>query len=498
MSQTSEDPSTLTFGIVPADQRLAVYTDCLNDSRERQVVREILERDLLLTLNQMNQHCIKEYPLIPVQQQAIAEFLTRKAAEGNEIEAYAHSLTDNFINCLEKYVYAIETNDSREEENNRAALLNAEALLIKCLQGVCLVLAVCGDNFIEVMQHIFGESALAISDTIIHEHEVGETYWREHLEQIVSNGVKNAFKSIRESKVVDIRKEKQLLSLTYSFDSVLERLNNSERRLEKSQIQIDFEKSLTPPMQSRLTAMQSILENTSDLGITIPAELRRVIGQVMCLDSCAEEYPKKESGTKNTDKRSFLELQLISVACGAFLSLNTVTQDFLHAVGIVFPSAVNLARQELTEFSSAALKHFLLHLVEISFVQLLFGCFGESRSQMNLKAIRFHCLPGNSIEKLRGLGLNDELHDKLWQPDSEKSGGVVFIPTAAGELKQILEQATATPELIAQIVRFWHQAEIKTKFCVTVRLDKLMKATTNLNHRLSLILGRFGVLPSGS
>ena len=250
-------------------------------------------------------------------------------------------------------------------------------------------------------------------------------------------------------------------------------------------------------MRSQLKTMRQIIENTSDLEMSIPPELLGTISQIMCLDSCAEEYQTKETEAKSSE-RSFLELQLISVACGAFISLNTVVQDFLRALGIVFPSAVNLARQELTAFSPEALKSLLLNLVEISFAQLLYGCFGESRSQMHLKAIRFRRLPGSSIEKLLNSGLSGELRDKLWQPDPDRSGYVLFIPTAAADLKQILEQTVAEPGLIAQIVRLWHQAEIKTKFRVSVRLDKLIKATTNLNHRLSLILGRFGVLSSGS
>lgn len=498
MSQTTDEPSTSTFGVVPADQRLVIYADYLNESKERQTVREILERDVLIALTQMNQHCIKEYPLIPAQQRAVVEFITLRGGGDNEIEEYIRKLIDNFIHCLEIYATALENNDDNEKENYRAALLNAEALLIKCIQGVCFTIAVCEDNFIEALQHLFGEFALTTSDAIIHEYAMGENYWREHMEQIVIKGVKNAFHDIRKSKTVDIRKEKHILFLTYSFDSVLERLKNTIQNFGKSEIQTNFEKSLRQPSQARLKAMHQVLEKAFNLETSVPPQFQTYISQIMCLDSCAEEYIPQDPNIDSSVETSFLELQLVSVACGAFISLNTVEQDFLRALEIVFPSAINLANQELHEFSSAALENILLHLIEICFAQLLYDCFGESRSQMHLKAIRTRRVSQEFIDKLLVANLQPDLHDKLWQADPDKPGYALFIPTAAAELKGILEQSDAKPELIAKIIRLWRQAKIKTKFQVTVRLDKLNKATTNLNHRLSLILGRFGIVPNGA
>ncbi len=497
MSQTPEKAPSPAFGVVSADQRLALYADYFNESKERQVVREILERDLLIALTHMNQHRIKEYPLIPMQQQAVVEFITLRTSGDNELEEYIHRLTKNFIDCLENHIHAIEVNDSYEVENSRAALLNAESLLIKCVQGVCFTIAVCEDNFIEALQRLFGEFALSISDEIIHEHAMGELYWREHLERIVVKGVKNAFDNIRESRDMDIRKEKQALFLTYSLDSVIKRLRPPASQFGKSQIQLDFEKNLNPARRPCLKAVYRILSSAFDSETSIPAELRQPISQIMCLDSCAGEYVRQKTSA-DAVKQSFLELQLISVACGAFISFNAVTQDFLRALEIVFPSALNFALQELKDFSPATLDALLLHLIEISFIQRLYDCFGESRSQMDMKAIRFRCLPEASVEKLFKAGLAADMRDKLWRSDPNASGYLLFIPTAAADLKRILEQSGIQSEALAQIIRLWQNAEIKTKFQITIRLDKLIKVTTNLNHRLSLILRRFGVLSKGS
>lgn len=493
-SEQAAPAAEMSFGVVPAAQRTEIYLDYLNDSKERQLVREVLARNLLVSLAQMNQHHIKEYPLLPVQQDALIEFITLRSSSDNRVEAYIQGLIDSFISALEKYVTANESGDQQDKETARAAILNSESLLVKCLQGICFSIAICGDNFIEALQHIFGEGALAVSDEIIHQYPMGEVYWEEHLRKIVEQGVRKAFDNVRESKAVEIRKEKQLLSLTYSFDSIFERLNPAPYPVEKSQFQREFEKGLEANIQDNAVSMAKLLSKSEVFKMDLKPSFLETLGQIMRLEAAAVKFKEDAHADILSKEQSFRELQLLSVACGAFITLQALEADFLHAVSSVFPQAAEKTRDVFTSFSPVVLEKILYHFVEVMFIQILCECFGESRSQIRLKVLHLRSIDEEKVKALLPLPGIQTVGEQLWRADPLARGKMIFHHATPQELKAFLQQNVSDGRALAAIVKLWQAAEIKTRFNILIYIDKLAKATTNLNHRLSLILGRFGIV----
>ena len=68
--------------------------------KERKLVAEILERELMLTLINAHQDHILEYPLIAVQQRSIVHALTIRASENENLHPYLRGVVEAFISAL--------------------------------------------------------------------------------------------------------------------------------------------------------------------------------------------------------------------------------------------------------------------------------------------------------------------------------------------------------------------------------------------------------------
>lgn len=187
-------------------QRLTAYQSRLRALKERSALREILEREMLLEIIALNSSAISEYPMLTAQQNSVVELLCGRI--GHPGYEFIHTHIADFIVMLAHFEKAAIAGDAARAAELQRLLLNIEAVLLKCVQGIVYGLALITDNFEEIVLRYFGQQALKEYSSLIEKHELDASFWIAFVEQFIASRVAEAHKEILEGDKYEISKER--------------------------------------------------------------------------------------------------------------------------------------------------------------------------------------------------------------------------------------------------------------------------------------------------
>lgn len=472
--------------------------------KERKLVAEILERELMLALINAHQDHILEYPLIPVQQHSIVHALTIRAVESEALHPYLRGVLEAFISALTAYARAGSA-PAGERARLLALTVNHESVLVKCVQGATYAFALCQDNFLEVLFRRYGENALEFSDQIIQVCEMDETFWRGHFDHFSVERVDEAFAEVTRQEDFILNKSGNALVLTYPLDALVKRLRQGSSRMQKSRIQQDVENiaAVDGPSEPALKTLRAFLRRNITAGVlALPGGDVDFISQIVCLDPCAQALhelalgrapapaaPDKDPATQG----EFIKKQVLAMACAVGISLDVLRRDLVRGLPDVDAQSAEVLARQVTDFSLPSLDKAIYFLAEYRLAQILRERCGESVSKMQITSSRTRRIPALAIERLMKLGLGKIKRNRLWTPDPDCPGQLLFRARNLAELNKELDFLVIEPGLRGEILLLWQRAACKVEFNVSIMLSLLAQTTTNLNYRLTEILARFGV-----
>ncbi len=496
-----------------ARERIQVFIDQMAALKERKLVSEILERELMLTLINAHQDHILEYPLIPVQQRSIVHALTIRAAENEILYPCLRAILEAFVSALTAYARADPVAEA-ERLRLLAQTVNYETVLIKCVQGASYAFALCQDNFLEVLLRRYGESAGDYSDELIQEYEMDDTFWRKHFEYFSLERVDKAFEDMTRHEDFVLNKTGNALVLTYPLDALVKRLREGSVRIQKSQIQQDVEsaRAVDSPAEAAYQAVRAFLRQSLTRG-DLPLPLADVdfISQIVSLDPCAKTLhalmaaaaaapaapasaaPTPASEQNSAPERAFIEAQVRAMACAVGISLDILRRDFIKGLPDLDAQSAEIIARQVTDFSLPSLDKAIYFLAEYRLAQILRERCGESVSKMQISSARTRRTPTLAINQLLTRGLGKIKRNRIWAPDPDSPEHMLFVARTGKELNDELNFLMMEPEMKKEILLLWQRSAYKVEFNVAIMLGLLAQTTTNLNYRLTEILARFGV-----
>ncbi len=495
--QNPHSDKELSIGIA-SEERIQMFIDQVMELKERKLVSEILERELMLALIDAHQDHILEYPLIPAQQRSIVHALTIRASECETLHPYLRGVLEAFISSLTAFS---RSKDLDEYERRRLLniTINHESILIKCVQGASYTYALCQDNFLEVLYRRYGDSAVHFSDEIIQEYEMDESYWRKNFEYFIGERVDKAFAAMTKHEDFILNKDGNALVLTYPLDALVHHLREGQSRIRKSQVQEEVEAvhALDSPLEQVFKTIKSFLElSVANKRLNLSAHDIEIISQITCLDPCAKTLHQIVLAGADTPPEfevDFIQEQVLALACAVGISICLLRSGFIKGLPDMDQQSHDLIARQAEDFSIYSLDKAIYFLAEYRLAQILRERCGESISKMSITSSRVRRAPVAAIHMIVRKGLSKIKRNRLWTQDPSNTEQMLFTAKTAKELNEQLEFMIVEPELKREILRLWQRAGYKVEFNVAILLNLLAQTTTNLNYRLTEILGRFGV-----
>ncbi|HKI82228.1 MAG TPA: hypothetical protein VKA04_11325, partial [Pseudodesulfovibrio sp.] len=240
------------------ETRLAAYQKKLRALKERSSLREVTEREMLLAILENNSPAINEYPMIEAQRSSVMELLCGRV--GHPGYEFIHERVGQFIVVLAHYEKAVKTKDTARREELEADLLNTEAVLVKCAQGIVYAMALVTDNFEELVLRYFGKQSLEHYSGLIEKHQLDQVFWSAFVEEFIANRVVEAHREILEGEKYEIAKERTFLVIRFLFDDILSKLNPTDQEITKTRIQNSFIAARNEPeVRERAKLAQAML-----------------------------------------------------------------------------------------------------------------------------------------------------------------------------------------------------------------------------------------------
>lgn len=482
-------------------ERMAYFSSILQGLKERKLVSEIMQRELLLMLIDAHQDNIVEYPLLSIQQQSIIDIITIRSASDERLTDYIDQLVEIFINELTNFSRLKISQDDLGPTVQK--LVNCETLLLKCVQGVCYTLALCQDNFYEVCLRRFGKEANDIFDRAIEEQSMDEGFWRSNFTEYLGKKVPETFDLLIKKQIFSLNKTGNKLMLTYKLDDLLALLRGEAARIQKSELQksLDGARCNKEPQKSIYKHIHSTI-----IGMVIKEELIidendiDFVAQIVCLDPAAAELTKVNTegllsnGEEATSQDAlFIRSQIKAIASSITLSISIMREDFMTALTNYDYYSSDLLRADLGDFSLLNLDKALYSLIEQTIAYLLRNRCAQHISKMQIYATRLRRTPKVAIENLFEQGMTKIRRNKIWTPDPDSEENMLFAPKNLTQLREVMQLLQVEPSLQKSVLKLWNQSWFKVEFNVAILLNLLAQTTTNLNYRLEEILSGFGV-----
>lgn len=505
-----------TAGQLDTEKRLDAYQKKLRALKERSSLREVMERELLLEFLRINHGNINEYPLLKAQQKSVVELLGGRA--GHPGYEYIHQHVSNFIVLLAHYEKAINGKDTARAKELQADLVNTEAMLIKCVQGIVYAMALITDNFEEIVLRYFGQGALKEYSSLIEQYELDERFWQAFVEQFVASQVGEAHKEILDGEKYDISKEKNFVIIRFLFDDILSKLNPTDQIIEKTRIQKSYVASRTEAegiKQAKL--VQSIL--VKGLSSLPQAELITQneyvqAARITCIDTVGPEFEmlytkriaqarvrQENPGTPDDrDKATiekeqiefkFLMDQVIAVGVGAAIAIGRTSDHFYKALEEFVPDQIAGIRPLARDFSIPTLERILYFLLENNTIHILKEVGRAEGGKIQVRSGRARRVPEAVVDALPNMS---KIRKKqLFGNDVTREGTLLFKPKTAQQMASAMSMLSLEPELQQALSTLWKKAIFRVDIMVLLNLELIAKTTTNLTAKLGEILDKYGV-----
>jgi hypothetical protein len=496
------------------ETRLADYQKKLRALKERSSLREVTEREMLLAILENNSPAINEYPMLEAQRSSVMELLCGRV--GHPGYEFIHERVGQFIILLAHYDKAVKTGDAERREELEAALLNAEAVLTKCAQGVVYAMALVTDNFEELVLRCFGKQSLEQYSGLIEKHQLDQAFWSAFVEEFIASRVVEAHREILEGEKYEISKERTFLVIRFLFDDILSKLNPTDQEISKTRIQNSFIAAREETaLRERAKLVQAMLvkglKGLSQFDPLSAGELLHA-ARVACIDNVAEEFEtqykarlaeaeavrKGEAEKKEPEERQreqawfkFVQDQLVALGLGASIAIGVTSDHFYKALEAVVPDQINGILPLKKDFSLPVLEKILFFLLENHFIQILKECGREEGGKIQVRSGRARRVPAPAVNELRGMS---KIRKKqLFGNDVTREDTLLFKSKTAKQLSEAMSMLSLEPELQRGLAELWKRAVFRVDIMVLINLELVARTTTNLTVRLTEILQKYGV-----
>jgi len=494
------------------DERLAAYQTRLRALKERSSLREVMERELLLEFLTLNQTAINEFPMLEAQKKTVMELLCGR--QGHPGYEFIHKHIANFIVLLAHYEKAVKVGDTERADSLRSGLLNTEAILIKCVQGIVYAMALITDNFEEVVLRYFGQGALKEYTALIEQHELDQAFWTAFIEQFVASKVAEAHKEILEGEKFDISKERSFLVIRFLFDDILAKLNPTDQKIDKTRIQQCYLESDTEEAAVRRAKLvQGMLAkrlSTLSLFKQFSAGELLQAARLACLDNIGGDFEKqyaarvaaareagdggakdKAQARKEQEAFKFLLDQLVGLGVGACIALGVTGDHFFKSMEAYAPEHITSILPYKKNYSIPVLEKILFFLLEHNMIHLLGECGQDEGGKIQVRSGRARRVPESELDNLPNM--SKIRRKQLFGKDTTREGTLIFKPKTARQLAQAMKTLSLDPELQQGLAGLWKKAVFRVDIMVLINLELVARGTTNLKARLAEILDKYGV-----
>ncbi|EGB16463.1 hypothetical protein DND132_3260 [Pseudodesulfovibrio mercurii] len=496
------------------ETRLDAYWKRLRALRERSSLREVTEREMLLEILEINSPGINEYPMLEAQRSSVRELLAGRV--GHPGYEFIHERVGRFIILLAHYDKAVKTGDAARREELEATLLNTEAVLVKCAQGIVYAMALVTDNFEELVLRYFGRQSLEPYGALIEKHRLDQAFWSAFVEEFIASRVAEAHGEILEGGKYEIAKERTFLVIRFLFDDILSKLNPTDQEISKTRIQNSYIAAREEPAgRERAKLVQAMLVK----GLKVLSQFDKfTAGELLhaarmaCVDPVAEEFETQyrarvaeaeaarrgEAGDKDPEERKkeqawfkFVLEQIVGLGLGASIAIGVTSDHFYKALEAVVPDQIQGILPLKKDFSLPVLEKILFFLLENHFIQILKECGREEGGKIQVRSGRARRVSAQAVDGLPGMS---KIRKKqLFGNDVTREGTLLFKPKTAQQLADAMAMLSLEPELRQGLAELWKRAVFRVDIMVLINLELVARTTTNLTVRLTEILQKYGV-----
>lgn len=494
------------------DKRVEHYQKVLSRLKERTMLREVLEREVLLEFITYNHDRINEFPLLEKQQSGIINLLCHRSVDLPAHEFIKRSLGD-FILMLTRYGKIFEGKDQNLINQTKARLINSETLLIKTVQGVVYASSLISDNFEEVVLSRYGEPALQKFNTLLETYELDKSFWDSLMKEFITEEVAAAMPRMVSGEEYVIARDGKNLILRFSFDDVTSRLSTNPPNFDKTRIQASYDEV---GMTEESTATLNMVNNAlNEGGVFIKSEgatsdqIAR-IARIVCIDPATEkfhqDYVEAMERFKNSTAEAsseeeediarqlqFAQDQLAACAIGVSLTLDIVVREFLLALKSYSASEERVITDFLRKFDVSSLDSLVYFMIELFFVRLIKLKIQGEESKITLRILKRRRSSVESIAALKEMGMNRIRMSRLWIADGGGEKWMIFKQRDPKDLIKELKLLGLERELAGEVINLFKNADYKIEFLLFFSLVAIAKATKDIKGKLSELLMRFGI-----
>lgn len=496
-----------------ADEKaIAGYLEKFKHLKERNSVKEVMDREMLLEFINLNHERIAEFPLLQTEQLGVINLLTKRAAEHPSHEHLRQMLSD-FLLTLNKYSKAHATQDKEGLAENKITLANAESILIQCVQGAVFATGLIKDNLAHSIIRHFGPESLEKIRHTQENVEFDERFWRAYVDAFAVEPAKLAYAAMVTAKKFQISKEEQTLALRFQFDDVLAMLPSVDAEIKKTRIQSMFEKAQTDETAQRTKEL--IIERLrADRNSTLKQEFSPLAlshaALIACMDPIGEAFYKAfgprdpaaepasnaaggdESGAESPEAQAdFIWLQVQAMVLGAALAMAIVRNDLLKSLKEFSAAETKSVDECLGNFEIQNAEAALLHVLELHFTLVLKERGADEGDKLLVRQSRQRRIPAEAVRRLYETGFNRIRQKKMFDEDPANPEMLLFKTRTPHEFIQLVKVFQIEPSLENMLTSLWRDAGFKVEFFVLINLAQLAKVTTNLSQRLAEILAKY-------
>lgn len=491
---TQQDPTATQ------KERLSQYATKLRELKERSALREIVERELLLTFIRANQQNINEFPMLPAQQKSVIRLMSNRGE--HPAYDYIQRLAGNLITQVNHYDKAMNNGNDEERTRSFGELNKTEALLIRCVQGIVYGMGLITDNFEELVLRHFGQSALSEYGKLIEEHELDHSFWSAFVEQFVGKRNEAAYEEIAANRKYSIAKENKSLVIRFLFDDILAQLNPVTQKVEKTRIQVGYDEFLSSKekLQVVKVVMGVLKKGLAFLPDSILTDKRLLhLARIVSLDPVAGEFMKtaaaqaKQPTVSDEEKTglAFLNEQLVANGVGAVIAGGMTSQIFIDCLEKFLPGTNKQSLVLGQGFDLEAIEDLLFYLLEHHFMYLIRSKVEDEGGKVVVRSSSIPRVSEADVDKLPKM--NKIRKRNIWIKDNAKDGMLLFRTANVKQLAALANKLQLEPELRKGLASMWNSAGSRVDIIAAVNLELVARGTTNLKGRIAEILAKFNV-----
>ncbi|OIN99666.1 MAG: hypothetical protein AUJ49_10845 [Desulfovibrionaceae bacterium CG1_02_65_16] len=492
--------------------RLEAYLGVLRPLKEKSALREVQERELLLSFISVNSGGISEYPLLETQQQSIVNLLCRRT--DHPADSLLRRLAGNFPVLLNRLDKETASGDETATAQTTAQLRNTEALLLKSVQGMVYAMGLTTDNFEELIMRHFGAPGLAQFGEILKTHEFDQGFWNEFVERFIAQHVAEGYDQLTSAGKFHLSKDGQQIIVRFLFDDVLATLHDSPGHIDQTRVQKAFAtaSAVTPErIAVRKVVQACLLKGLGFLPGDLLLEHLESAAFIVCMDPVAGSLVKAmqaraggktpaaapEAGDAQAEDKHalpFLMEQAVALALGAVRVLSQSREHFLAALATLRSDELEAVRSLAQGLSIESLELTLFYLLESAFVGLLRDKAREEGGKVLVKTAAQRRCPLPAVEALATRGLSRIRKNQLFTADSARADMLLFKTRTPQQLASLMQVLQLEEPLQATIRALWDNAPFRRDFLVVIDLAQVARTTQNVKAKLAELLTKFGAL----